>query len=68
MSTNFGFAPAFTIAVTVGTAVFDTVMTSSPFPILKAFNAIKIASVQLPTPSPNFVPIYLEKFFSNVFN
>ena len=53
MSTNFTDAPALTIAVTVGTAVLDVVITSSPGPILQALNAIVIASVQLPTPIPN---------------
>ena len=52
ISTNFTEAPVFTIAVTVGTAVFEVVKTSSPTPISKAFKAIVIASVQLPTPIP----------------
>ena len=52
ISTNFTVAPVFTIAVTVGTAVLEAVITSSPTPIPHAFNAIVIASVQLPTPIP----------------
>ena len=53
ISTNLTEAPVLTIAVTVGTAVFEVVITSSPGPISKAFSAIVIASVQFPTPIPN---------------
>ena len=52
MSTNLTVAPVLTIAVTVGTAVLEVVKTSSPIPTSKAFKAIVIASVQLPTPIP----------------
>ena len=52
ISTNTGIAPVLTIAETVGIAVFETVITSSPSPIFKALSAKKIASVPLATPMP----------------
>ena len=64
ISTKTGFAPVLTIAEIVGTAVLETVITSSPFLIPRANKAINIASVPLLTPTANLFPMYLEKFFS----
>ena len=52
MSTNRGVPPAVTIAATVGIAVFDVVITSSPGRMPSARNASTSASVPLPTPTP----------------
>ena len=58
----------FIIAATVGMAVFDTVITSSFFPMLRHLSAINNASVPLETPNPYFDLLNLQKFFSNFFN
>ena len=61
-------APTDLIADAVGTQVFATVITSSPFLIPNDFSAIINASVPLPT-AVTFLKLYiLEKFFSNFFN
>ena len=52
MSTNLTSEPQLFIADTVGIAVFETVITSSPCPIPSPSSAIKIASVPLPTETP----------------
>ena len=49
-SQNTGVAPAMRIAVTVATAVLETVITSSSPPTPSARKAIAKASVPLPTP------------------
>ena len=49
-STKTGIAPAASIAATVATAVWETVITSSPGPIFNARKANSIASVPLATP------------------
>ena len=61
ISTNFTEAPALTIPVTVGTAVFEVVITSLLAVIPKAFNERKIASFQINLESPNIKSIY--KFY-----
>ena len=58
ISTKIGTAPTLLIADTVGIAVFETVITSSPFLTPMAFKAIIKASVPLETPTEYFVPIY----------
>ena len=65
-STKTGFAPLLIIAEIVGIAVFATVMTSSPFFIPIDINAIKIASVPLPTAQPYFDLFFFKKFFSKL--
>ena len=67
MSTNTGFAPAVTIAPIVAINVNGVVITSSFFPMPRAFNAKKRASVPLPTLIANFAPVLFAKFFSNLF-
>ena len=52
MSTKRGVAPVETIADMVGTAVFATVITSSPGPTPMALSAKNSASVPLATPMP----------------
>ena len=61
MSTNTGLAPEFTIAETVGIAVFDAVITSSPFLIPKDKSEISKASVPLPTATA-----YLHLYFFEI--
>ena len=56
------------MAATVGIAVFETVITSSPFFILKDLRAINNASVPLDTPRPYLELLNLQKFFSKFFN
>jgi hypothetical protein len=52
ISTNRGVAPALTIADTVGMAVFEVVITSSPAFTSRAWRASTRASVPLLTPTP----------------
>ena len=65
MSTNTGLAPAVTIDPTVAIKVYGTVITSSPAPILSAFNVKSKASVPLPTLMAYFAPVLFAKFFSH---
>ena len=58
----------FFIAATVGIAVLDTVITSSPGLIPADFKAIIKASVPLPTAAPYLSLYFLINFFSNLFN
>ena len=67
ISTSIGVAPEDSIAETVATAVWETVITSSPIPIFNALNEISIASVPLATPIEKFAPIYSANSFSNEF-
>ena len=55
-STSTGLAPANDMAEMVGTAVFGTVITSSPGPISQAFKERCNASVPEPTPTANPAP------------
>ena len=48
MSTSTGFAPASPMAATVATAVWETVMTSSPGPIPSAGKTIQYMGVSGP--------------------
>ena len=68
ISTKTGTAPTLLIADTVGIAVFETVITSSPFLIPMALKAIIKASVPLATAVPYFRLFFFVKFFSNLFN
>lgn len=51
MSTNTGVAPTALIATTVGAAVFETVITSSPGPMPRARRPSTMALVPLSTPT-----------------
>lgn len=64
MSTKTGRRPALTIALTVGTAVFEVVITSSFFLKFNDINAICKASVPLLTPIPYLHPTYFENLSS----
>ena len=63
ISTKTGVAPAKSIAETVGTAVFATVITSSPLPISRAFKERNIASVPLATQFHVLLQDNLQNFF-----
>jgi hypothetical protein len=65
MSTSTGVAPQSSIAATVATAVWETVMTSSPGPMPQPRSARCRASVPLPTPTPDRTPQYAANSASN---
>ena len=65
MSTNLGTPPAATMAETVGTAVFGTVMTSDPAFTPSAFKPSINAFVPLSTPMPCPTPQYAANALSN---
>ncbi len=50
-STKTGVAPVESMAITVGAAVFDTVITSSPGPMPSAWRPSLMAFVPLSTPT-----------------
>ena len=56
MSASTGLAPDLIIARIVANAVIEVEITSSSEPIPRAFNAISIASIPLPTPIPKSTP------------
>ena len=58
MSTNRCVPPAVTMADTVGIAVFEVVITSSPGRRSSVRSASSSASVPLPTPTPCPAPQY----------
>ena len=64
-STKIGFAPTLTIAETVGIAVKETVITSSPGFMSEAIKAIINASVPVFTAMPYFDLLNFKNFFSN---
>ena len=68
MSTKTGFAPTNAIASAVAIKVFDTVITSSPGPILQARSAKARASVPDELPTPYWHPQYEANECSNACN
>ena len=62
-STNTGFAPTLTIAETVGIAVKETVITSSPGLMPDAIKATINASVPVFTAIPYFELLNFKNFF-----
>ena len=64
-STNTGTAPTAEIVSAVAKKVNGVVITSSPAPIPKDFNAITKASVPFPTDIACLTPMYSANSFSN---